>query len=103
MVYFYPEKHTTDHETKNISVAQERRLTEMFSLIDKELEGKEFLVGSTISVCDFFLFMLSHWASDFSKPPLSFINLGRYLRNIAKREAVIRVCKREGTSLEMYQ
>ena len=102
MVYFYPQKHTAGEETQKIVIAQESRVTEMFSLIDKELEGKEFLVGSDITVCDYVLFMLSHWASDFSKPPLSFNHLGSYLRNIAKREAVVSVCKKEGTSLEMY-
>ena len=103
MVYFYPQKHTTGQETQTIVIAQESRVTEMFSLIDKELEDKEFLVGSNITICDYFLFMLSHWAIDFSQPPLSFNHLGSYLRNIAKREAVVSVCKKEGTSLEMYQ
>jgi glutathione S-transferase len=103
MLYFYPYKHTTGDDTQKIVTAQESRVTEMFSLIDKELKEKEFLVGSNISVCDHFLFMLCHWASGFSQPPLSFENLGRYLRNIAKRKAVISVCKTEGTSLEMYQ
>jgi glutathione S-transferase len=102
MVYFYPQKHTTGEETQKIVLAQESRVTEMFSLIDKGLAGKEFLVGSNITVCDYFLFMLSHWASGFSQPPLSFNNLGRYLRNIARRNVVVSVCKKEGTSLEMY-
>jgi glutathione S-transferase len=103
MVYFYPQKHTNGGETKDIVIAQEARITEMFSLIDNELQGKEFLVGSSITACDYFLFMLAHWASGFSQPPLSFNNLGRYLRNIAKREAVVSVCEKEGTSLEMYK
>jgi glutathione S-transferase len=103
MVYFYPQKHTTDQNIRAIVEAQEIRISEMFSLIDKELENKEFLVGSSVSVCDYFLFMLSHWASGLSKPPLSFPELGRYLRKISKREAVISVCKTEGTSLDLYQ
>lgn len=103
MMYFYPQKHTTGEETNLIVRAQESRVTEMFSLIDKELEGKDFLIGSSLTVCDYFLFMLSHWASDFSQPPLSFRNLGGYLRKLAEREAVISVCKTEGTSLELYR
>lgn len=103
MMYFYPQKHTEGEETKSIALAQESRVTEMFSLIDKELEGKDFLVGPRVSVCDYFLFMLSHWASNFSQPPLSFRHLGSYLRKLAEREAVISVCKTEGTSLELYR
>lgn len=103
MIYFYPQKHTAGDDTKSIVIAQELRVTEIFSLLDKELEGKKFLVGSSVTVCDYFLFMLCHWASRFSQPPLSFGNLGRYLRGISKREAVVAVCKLEGTSLELYQ
>ncbi|MBJ7536273.1 glutathione S-transferase family protein [Marinomonas transparens] len=78
MLYFYPEKHTLLPEhAASISAVHETRITEMFALIDKELEGKEFLLGDRFSVCDIFLFMLSHWASDFAHPPLAFQNLGK--------------------------
>lgn len=103
MIYFYPQKHTLGQETKAIMEAQEARITDMFSLIDGELEGKDFLVGTDVTVCDCFLFMLSHWASGFAQSPLAFRNLGRYMRNLAKRKAVSEVCKVEGTSLEMYR
>lgn len=103
MVYFYPQKHVLNGDTASIVEAQEKRVTEMFALIDKALEGKLYLVGSSITVCDFFLFMLSHWASGFSQPPLSFSNLKTHLQNMAKRDAVIAVCEFEGTNLEMYR
>jgi glutathione S-transferase len=102
MVYFYPQKHTVGEHTKDILQAQELRVTEMFALVDKALEGKDFLVGDSITVCDYFLFMLSHWASGFSQPPLAFKNLARYLRKLAKRETVMSVCEWEGTDLGMY-
>lgn len=53
-------------------------------------------------MCDYFLFMLSHWASGFAQPPLAFKNLGRYLRKLAKRDVVKSVCEREGTDLGSY-
>ncbi len=104
MVYIYPGKHTTDEDvTGSIVQAQEARITDMFALLDKQLEGREYLVGNSISVCDCFLFMLAHWGSGFKQSPLSFSNLGRYLRNIAKRPAVQNVCAVEGTSLAAYE
>lgn len=103
MVYFYPDRHTTvNGVSASISQAQEIRVTEMFQLIDAELQGREFLVGSSITVCDFFLFMLSHWASEFQTPPLSLHSLGRYLRQLALRPSIINVCAVEGTSLDAY-
>ncbi len=104
MVCFYPQKHTTNVKTvDNIIEAQEVRITEMFNLLDRELENKDFLVGNSISVCDYFLFMLAVWADEFKKPPLGFSNLSRYLRKLAKRDAIINVCKKENLSLSDYQ
>jgi glutathione S-transferase len=104
MVCFYPQRHTT--EAKNIEhiiEAQEGRVTEMFKLLDSELENKDFLVGKTVSICDYFLFMLAVWADEFKKPPLSFNHLSRYLRKLAQRDAIIKVCKKEKLSLVDYQ
>ncbi len=104
MLYLYPGKHTLKSDNVNsISKAQEKRVTRMFALVDKELESKNFLVGNKLSICDFFLFMLSHWAGEFKQPPLSFEHLGRHLRSLAKRPVVRNVCDAEGTSLETYR
>jgi glutathione S-transferase len=104
MVYFYPSKHTTNNNhASEIIEAQEERITDMFALLDKTLDGKEFLAGNHLTVCDFFLFMLSHWADEFKKPPLAFDNLRSYLCRIAKLPSVQEVCNIEGTSLETYK
>jgi len=104
MVYFYPQKHTTDSKNvESIIEMQESRITEMFKLLDQELENKNFLIGETISACDYFLFMLAVWADELKSPPLSFNNLSRYLRKLAQRDAIINVCKKENLSLADYQ
>lgn len=104
MVYFYPQKHTKDSTGIDFIVqAQEGRITEMFELLDNELEGKDYLVANTVSACDFFLFMLAVWADELKRPPLSFKNLSRYLKKLAKRDSVVRVCRKEGLSLKDYE
>jgi glutathione S-transferase len=104
MVYFYPQRHTTEAKNiPNIIDAQESRITDIFKLLDHELENKEFLVGETISVCDYFLFMLAVWADELKTPPLSFIHLSQYLRKLAQRKAIVKVCQTEGLSLLDYQ
>jgi len=104
MIYFYPNKHTTDESNvESIVKIHEKRVTEMFALLDRELEGRDFLIGETISACDFFLFMLSVWADEFEKPPLSFKNLSSYLCKLAQRDSIITVCKKEGLSLKDYK
>ncbi len=120
MLYFYPEKHIQHSEQTanisgstsanvaanigaNIKAKQEQRVTDMFCLLDKQLKNNTYLLGKTFSVCDPFLFMLCHWASEFSCPPLAFPELSRYLKNLAKRKAFQDVCARETTSLQLYQ
>lgn len=104
MLYFYPEKHTEDVASAGaLSKAQEVRLTEMFALIDKALEGKDFLVGDELSICDFYVFMLSFWASRFNTKPLSFSNLGRYLKALAQRPSIKKVCETENTPLTAFR
>ena len=104
MLYFYPEKHVAQGAcAKSIVRSQEQRVTEMFSLIDSRLANSSYLAGSKITVCDFFLFMLSHWASGFTVAPLSFKHLGAHLRKLTNRPSIIAACETEGTSLEAYR
>lgn len=103
MLYFYPDKHsqsTSDH--KSISAIHESRIMDMFALLDNELKDKNYLVGDSLSVCDLYLFMLCHWASGFIKPPLSFKYLTEYLKKLATRPSIQKVCVAEGTSLNIY-
>lgn len=104
MLYFYPEKHVgLDNCRAAIIETQERRLGEMFELLDKQLSDFDYVAGNTLTVCDFFLFMLSHWASGFKKSPLSYKHLGAHLRNLAKRPSIMDSSKIEGTRLEIYR
>jgi len=104
IIYFYPEKYTTDSNFASALVeAQERRIVDMLALLDHQLAGRDFLVGNTVTVCDYFLLMLAIWADELKQPPLSFLNLARYLRKLARRPAVIKVCKKENFSLSDYQ
>mmetsp|Transcript_7768 Transcript_7768/g.12547 ORF Transcript_7768/g.12547 Transcript_7768/m.12547 type:complete len:212 (+) Transcript_7768:71-706(+) len=103
MVYHYPEKHTTDQKSvKAIEQAQESRLGDMLQLLDKELSNREFLVGTTPTICDFYLLMLCRWATSFAKPPLEYEHLGPYLRRLVKRKAVRETLEKEGLSFEQY-
>lgn len=104
MVYFYPQKHTLgSNNLADIVQAQEQLITDALVLLDRALEGKNYLVGESVTACDYFLFMLCVWADELQRPPLSFANLSRYLRRLAQRDAVIKVCAKENLSLKDYQ
>lgn len=104
MVYFYPGKHIdADGHNEHIIAAQESLIGDALQLIDDELDNQSYLLGEQITVCDLFLFMLAVWSDELKKPPLSYPNLGKYLRKMAQHPAIIKVCEKENLSLADYQ
>jgi len=103
MVWRYPERHTTTPEdVEGIKTAQDLRLIDILALLDDELCNKPFLLGSKVSACDHFLFMLALWCENLSRPPTSFSNLYRFMSEMSQRAAVQKVCKIENIELERY-
>lgn len=103
MVYFYPENHTNNISySTSIAEAQEHRITQMFSLLNDQIGEGNYLIGNSITVCDYFLFMLCHWASEFKHPPLNFSHLARCLRGLASIPSFQEVCSIECTCLKIY-
>lgn len=104
MVYYYPHKHTTDEASiPSIIQAQEERIAEALLIIDEQIGENPYLLGDDISACDFFLFMLSEWSLKIEKSPLSFHNLGSYLKRLAKHSTISEVCKKENISLKAFE
>lgn len=103
MVWRYPERHTTEGQgSDHIKQAQDQRLVEILSLLDNALAEKPFLLGDTLSACDHFLFMLAMWCEGVSRPPTQHENLLRFMREMAKRPAVQKVCDIENIDLSKY-
>lgn len=104
MLYFYPEKHTLDQsETAAIKTAHELRVGDLLVLLDKQLSKHTYLIGEQFTLCDCFLFMMLHWASQFAKPPKAYPNLARYMSTMATRKSVKESADIEGTELSIYR
>lgn len=103
MVRYYPHKHTINPDNVNdIKEAQDERIAEALAIIDEQLQGNEYLLGNTLSACDYFLFMLSEWSLIINKPLTSFKNLTKYLNHMSVQPTIIDVCAIEGISLERF-
>lgn len=104
MVYFYPERHTQNALVYDDVVrTQQVRLAECWEILNKQLDGKEYLVGDQLTICDYFAFMLAIWSDEIAKPPLSFTNVSTYLRRLALDESIQAVCDIEKISLLAYK
>jgi len=103
MVYCYPAKHTADAAgAKAVKAAHGDRVAANLKILDEALAGHTYLVGDTVTICDYFLLMLCIWASDMPTPPQSFPHLGAYLKRLARQDVVNRVCAHEGISLDAF-
>lgn len=100
LTYFYSQRYTTDEAGKDAVVAAaEARLNDSFDILEAALEGKPYLLGEQISVCDLYLLMLSRWGRGMNRPPRSLPNIGTLLQRILERPAVQRTIEQEGIEL----
>lgn len=100
MVYYYPERHTSDeHSIVSVVAAQELRIAEALSILNAQLEAEPFLLGESLSACDFFFFMLAEWSLKIERSPLHFAHIRRYLRTMAAQPSVRSVCEMENIDL----
>jgi len=104
MIYYYPQKHTNSKQAvASIIRAQEDRIAETLLIVDKQLQGKKYLLGDNLSACDFFLFMLAEWVLNIPKSPLCFPHLANHLKKLAKNPSIVDVCQKEKISLQDFQ
>jgi glutathione S-transferase len=72
------------------------RLIDRLTIVDKALEGKEFLMGDTFTVADAYLFTVAGWSKFVRLDISALTNLTAYLGRIAARPAVQQAMKAEG-------
>jgi glutathione S-transferase len=104
MVYFYPERHTQNAIMyDDIIKTQQSRISDALAILDQKIGNNSYLVSDQFTVCDCYMFMLCIWADEIDKPPLSYKNLSRYLKGLAKNPAIASVCEFEETDLTSYK
>jgi len=72
------------------------RLGERLAWVDRELEGREYLVGENFTVADGYLFVVSGWAQHVNVDISALKNLGAFRQRVAERPAVKAALQAEG-------
>lgn len=104
MVRYYPHRHTNDENAiSHVIAAQDDRIAEALSIINDQLEHNDYLLGDSLSACDYFLFMLAEWSLLIEKSPLTFNNLAAYLKRLSEHSTVKAVCELEGIDLTPFE
>jgi glutathione S-transferase len=104
MIYFYPERWVRAHNTTGADEVRHMAHTQihrMLRQVDTELarHAGPWMLGSTYTALDPYLFTLSRWTRHFDKGQArSLPHLGPYLERMLQRPAVQRVLANEGLS-----
>jgi glutathione S-transferase len=71
-------------------------LTKRYALIERQLEGRKYLVGDRFTVADAYLFTLTRWARAVRLDLSGFPNLEAFQKRVGSRKAVIDAMRAEG-------
>lgn len=83
----------TPEEYKTIAKA---KLGERLAWVDKQLEGKQYLMGDDFTVADAYLFTVTNWGAHVGVDVSGYPNLVAYRARVAARPAVQQAMKAEG-------
>ena len=72
------------------------RIAKYFGYADKQLAGKDYLMGKDFTVADGYLFVMLAWAGRMKIDLAPFPNLTAYQARVAARPAVVRAMTMEG-------
>ncbi len=76
--------------------AAKAQITKRLTWVDGELAGKDYLMGSTFTVADAYLFTVTNWAAYVKLDIADFANLAAYRARVGARPAVVAAMKAEG-------
>ena len=71
-------------------------LTKRYALIEKQLEGRKYLLGERFTVADAYLFTLTRWARGVKLDLSGFPNLEAFQKRVGSRKAVLEAMRAEG-------
>ncbi len=95
--FFYPQDLGGPEDAERVKNNARMRIERSLERLDSRLaDGREFLLGSTMSAPDFLATMLARWSRNMLKPASSWSNLDRYLTRMKQREGLREVHAREG-------
>ncbi len=104
MVRYYPHRHTSDQNSiPHVVAAQDERIAEALAVVNEQLAGRQYLLGDSLTGCDFFLVMLAEWSLPIEKSPLTFNHLAAYLRRMSAHPTVRAVCELEDIDLTPFE
>ena len=71
-------------------------LRKRYALIEKQLEGRKYLLGDRFTVADAYLFTLTRWARGVKLDLSGFPNLEAFQKRVGSRKSALEAMRAEG-------
>lgn len=97
--YFYPERLLAEAElAQKVKDSAEDRVAAMLNYIEQHFAQTKgaYLLGDTVSIADFYLFMLGRWTRGMQKPARAYPYLGAFMQRMFERPSIINSFAQEG-------
>ena len=76
---------------------QRQRLKDRYAWVDRQLAGRDYLMGDTFTVADGYLYTVTNWAQHVGVDLAGLANLAAYMKRVGARPAVQEARRAEGT------
>ena len=76
---------------------QRQRLKDRYAWVDRQLAGRDYLMGDTFTVADGYLYTVTNWAQHVGVDLAGLANLAAYMKRVGERPAVQQARRTEGT------
>ena len=76
---------------------QRQRLKDRYAWVDRQLAGRDYLMGDTFTVADGYLYTVTNWAQHVGVDLAGLANLAAYMKRVGERPAVQEARHTEGT------
>src|SRR5690606_13108006 len=73
--FFRPEFYAPPERQAEFKATMDGHVIRHLGVIDRHLEGRDYLVGDSLTIADLYLLMLGRWSRHISQPTRSFANL----------------------------
>ncbi len=99
--FFVPQRYTVDDSEaaqQSVKKASYQLIDRLYQHLDKNLEGKTYIVGDRLTIADPYAFAMTRWGNKLPKPLSDYPNLHRFYQQMLQNEGVQRAMKKQGIS-----
>jgi glutathione S-transferase len=96
--WFYPDEPAGESNIEAAKAQAHKKIETVWDRVDTQLDGRQYVVGDSLTAVDFLATMLMRWARNMPRPATDWPNIKRYVERMRALPSYVQVHKSEGLS-----